>query len=272
MEKRILLTISYDGSAYSGWQRQLNAPSIQQEIEEALEKIAKKPITLYGASRTDSGVHAKGQAAHFNMDTAIKGEKFAFILNTLLPQGIRILRSKEISPFHHARYSACGKMYTYRIFNHPQSPGMFHQYYAHVPVKINLDLIKEAIPPLLGSHDFAAFCARGAAPVTTQRHMYAIDVYQNQEQITFTFCGNAFLYNMVRILAGTLIEIGQKRLPKEVLFEALESKNRLILGPTAPSKGLELTRVFYPWDEDLPFVPIKKELLIKVPQGVTLYE
>lgn len=269
--KRVLLTISYDGTGFSGWQRQLNGPSIQQEVEQALATVLREPTTLYGASRTDAGVHALAQAAHFNTSSTIPSEKFSFILNTLLPPNIRITKSQSISLNDHARYSACGKAYTYRIFNHPHGCGVFNQYYAHVPVLMDTALMEEAIPPLLGSHDFAAFSSKGGKARTTTRFIYNIEVFQEQQKISLVFYGNAFLYNMVRIMAGTLIEIGQKRLPKDVLIEALQTKNRLILGDTAPAKGLELTRVYYPWHTDIPFTPIAKHLPIHTSEGTILY-
>lgn len=269
--RRILLSISYDGSHYSGWQRQQNAPSIQEEIEKALHRALGTPTTLYGASRTDKGVHALAQAAHFNSQSTIPGEKFAFILNPLLPRDIRISQSEEVSPGAHARYSACGKTYTYRIYNHPHAPGVFNQYYAHIPVKIDLDKVKQALPDLIGTHDFFAFSATGAVNRTTIRHIYAIAAKQQGHEIVFTLDGNAFLYNMVRIIAGSLVEIGQGRLPRENLLKAIQTKNRLLLGPTAPAKGLELTRVYYPWHQDIPFTPIPKKLVIQSPKGLETY-
>lgn len=269
--KRILLTISYDGTNYAGWQRQANAPSIQQEIETALAKTLGNPTVLYGASRTDAGVHALGQAAHFNTKCSIPSEKFTFILNNLLPRDIRITKSEEILPTAHARYSACGKMYTYRIYNHRHAPGIFHQYYAHVPVAIDIDKLKAALPALQGTHDFLAFCSTGSSIRTSTRTIYYIKASQKGHEVILTFCGNAFLYNMVRIIAGTLIEIGQGHLPKKNITKALETKNRLLLGPTAPAKGLELTAVYYPWHQNLPFTPIAKELAIHTLEGVDIY-
>lgn len=250
--RRILLYLSYDGTAYSGWQRQLKVPSVQQRLEEALSKATGEPLTVYGASRTDAGVHAMGQAAHFDTRCTIPTHKFPFVLNTLLPYDIRVFHAKDLAPACHARFSSHGKTYTYRIHNSRHASAIYRNIRAHVPVPIDVEAMREAGKLVLGTHDFAAFAATGSVAKTTVRTMYSVDISQEDEAITLVIRGNAFLYNMVRILTGTLIEIGQGHMEPRVLTEALATGNRLALGPTAPAHGLELTAVHYPWDEGIP--------------------
>jgi tRNA pseudouridine38-40 synthase len=241
----VLLTVSYDGTGYSGWQRQENAMSVQQRLEEALFKALKVKTAVTGASRTDAGVHALNQAAHFDTDSSIPDEKFPFVLNNLLPYDIRVTIARPVPVDFHARFSCRGKTYTYRMYNAPHASALYRNLTAHVPVHLNELAMDTAVKQVLGIHDFKAFSAAGGSAKTTVRTITNAAVSREGEMVTLTVSGNAFLYNMVRILAGTLIEIGQGSLDPHVLTEALESGNRLLLGPTAPPNGLELTRVEY---------------------------
>ena len=244
-QKRVLLTVSYDGTAYSGWQLQENGPSIQQEMEKAMEQALGRFVRVTGASRTDAGVHALGQRAHADVYTSIPTEKFPFVLNRYLPEDIRVTAARDVPGDFHARFKATGKMYTYRIHNSAHASALYRRITAHVPVRLNEDAMRRCGEQVLGTHDFSAFAASGGQAKTTVRTMDFFDVTRSGEEITLRIHGNGFLYNMVRIIAGTLIDVGHGRLPEDCIARALDSKNRLDLGVTAPACGLDLTRVDY---------------------------
>lgn len=244
--KRILLTVEYDGTAYSGWQRQYNGLAVQQVVEEALAKATGKKVVITGASRTDAGVHALGQACHFDTDSSIPPEKYPFVLNTMLPRDVRIQTGREVPADFHARFMTCGKRYTYRIINSRHGSAMRRNTHAHVPVPLDETPMQEAAKFLLGTHDFAAFQASGGTAKTTIRTIDMAELVRQGDEIILTIEGNAFLYNMVRIIAGTLIEIGQHRREVNAFQMAYDTLNRLALGVTAPAHGLELTKVYYP--------------------------
>lgn len=244
--KRILLTVEYDGTAYAGWQRQINGLAVQQVLEEALEKATGRPVTVTGASRTDAGVHAHGQAAHFDTESSIPPEKYPFVLNTMLPRDVRVLSGREVPPDFHARFMTCGKQYTYRIINSRHGSAIRRNTHTHVPVPLDMAAMEHAAQTLLGKHDFAAFQASGGTAKTTVRTIRRVSLTRQSDEITLTIEGDAFLYNMVRIIAGTLIEIGQHRRGEDAFTRAVASGSRLDLGLTAPPHGLELTRVDYP--------------------------
>ena len=244
--RRILLTISYDGTAYVGWQRQLNGISVQQELEEALQKVVGEATPVTGASRTDAGVHALGQCAHFDTRSTIPADRFPYALNTHLPQDIKVIHGRDVDACFHARFDAVGKTYTYRIHNAPHPSAICRHTMAHVSAKLDLDAMREAMKDLPGTHDFSAFQSTGGSVKTTVRTLTHLELTKKNERITLLVQGNAFLYNMVRIIAGTLIEIGKGKLDRNCFQKAFETGDRRSLGPTAPAHGLELTRVFYP--------------------------
>ena len=243
--RRILLTVSYDGTNYAGWQLQENAVAVQQRVEEALEKLIHTPIRVTGASRTDAGVHALGQRFHFDTFSRIPADKYAFAMNTCLPPDIRILAGREVPGDFHARFDAQGKRYTYRIHNAPHASALYRNITAHVPYKLDLEKMQNALPDLLGTHDFAAFQASGGTAKTTVRTLTDVRLQRDGDLLTLTVCGNAFLYNMVRIITGTMLDIGMGRIPADAFRQALETGDRLALGITAPACGLELTHVYY---------------------------
>lgn len=243
--KRILLFIEYDGTAYAGWQMQLNGISVQQRMEEALTAACGHPVRATGASRTDAGVHAKRQGAHFDTGCTIPPDRFPFVLNNLLPPDIRVHEAREVPPDFHARFMAAGKRYTYRILNSRHGSALKRLTYMHVPVPLDVPLMMKAVTDLRGTHDFAAFQAAGGTAHTTVRTIRSAELTAHEEEIVFTIEGNAFLYNMVRIIAGTLIEIGHNKRGPDAFIRAFESKDRLDLGFTAPACGLELTEVMY---------------------------
>ena len=244
--KRFLLTVSYDGTNYVGWQRQKNGLSVQQVLEEALEKLLGGPVRVTGASRTDAGVHALGQRAHLDSATGIPAEKLPFALNTMLPGDVRVLQGLRVPDSLHARFSVSGKTYRYQIHNSPHASALYRNLSAHVPVRLDERRMDEACRVLLGTHDFAAFAAAGGSAKTTVRTITEIRVERTEEEVFLTVSGNAFLYNMVRIIAGTLIDIGHGKLPPEALQKALDTGDRLQLGVTAPPQGLTLMEVRYP--------------------------
>jgi tRNA pseudouridine38-40 synthase len=243
--RRVLITVSYDGTAYVGWQRQLNGISIQQRVEEALFALVGETTPVTGASRTDAGVHALGQCAHFDTRSSIPADRFPFALNTHLPPDIKVTEGREVDAFFHARFDAVGKTYTYRIHNSPHPSALYRNYMAHVPVKLKLKAMNLALKDLFGTHDFAAFQAVGGTAKTTVRTLTHIELSAEDERLTLIVQGNSFLYNMVRIIAGTLIEIGKGKLETDCFRKAIDTGDRLCLGPTAPACGLELTQVFY---------------------------
>lgn len=244
--KRILCTVAYDGTAYAGWQRQLNGLAVQQVLEEALSQATGAPVTITGASRTDAGVHARGQAFHFDTESSIPPEKFPFVLNTRLPRDIRVHTGREVPPDFHARFMTAGKRYTYRICNSRHGTALYRNLTAHVPLPLDEARMNAAAAALLGQHDFAAFQAAGGTARTTVRTLRLAQVIRQEDDLTLLVEGDAFLYNMVRIIAGTLIEIGLERRAPDAFDQAFATGSRLALGVTAPACGLELTRVYYP--------------------------
>ncbi len=246
--RRILLTVSYDGTAYGGWQRQLNAMTVQQRLEEALQTLTGTRTPITGASRTDAGVHALGQCAHFDTKSRIPPDRYPYALNACLPPDIRVLAGREVPAAFHARFDAKGKQYVYRIHNAPHASALHWREAVHVPVPLNEGAMRIALPALLGTHDFAAFQASGGTAKTTVRTLDTVTLFREGSELTLTLRGNAFLYNMVRIIAGTVIAVGKGKLPADCFAKALATGDRLLLGPTAPPQGLELVQVFY----DLP--------------------
>ena len=249
-QKRILLTVSYDGTAYVGWQYQDNGPSIQNELEKALQKAVGTFTRVTGASRTDAGVHALGQRVHFDVCSSIPPEKYPFVLNRYLPEDIRVTAARQVADDFHARFMAAGKLYTYRIHNAPHASAILRNCTAHVPVRLDEKAMEDSGAALLGTHDFAAFAAAGGQAKTTVRTIDFFSVHRDGEEITLRVHGNGFLYNMVRIIAGTLIDVGHGKLDGGCIARAIESGNRLDLGVTAPACGLELTRVEYDFERE----------------------
>lgn len=249
-QRRFKLIVEYDGTAYCGWQRQLNGPSVQQELEEALSRLTHERVSVVGSSRTDAGVHAEGLCAHFDSATRIPAEKIAFALNTMLPADIRIRESGAAPEGFHARFAACGKVYTYTFFNARHANAMGRLYSAHVPVLMDAQRMHEEAQALLGTHDFAAFAASGSVVKSTVRTIYRAKVERSGDYVTLTVLGNGFLYNMVRIIAGTLMEVGTGKRESGAIARAIETGDRLTLGQTAPAQGLTLKRVLYLGDEE----------------------
>ena len=244
--KRILLSVEYDGSAYAGWQRQINGLAVQQVLEEALAAACAHPVTVTGSSRTDAGVHARMQMVHFDTSCSIPPDKYPFVLNNLLPPDIRVQAAREVPPDFHARFLTSGKTYTYRILNNRHGSALLRNTHWHVPVPLDLPPMRKALEFLPGTHDFAAFQASGGTAKTTVRTLRSAGLEVRGQEWILTVSGDAFLYNMVRIIAGTVVEIGLGKIGSDAFTRAFETLDRLVLGMTAPAHGLELTRVRYP--------------------------
>lgn len=243
--RRIHLIIEYDGTDYAGWQRQSNAMTVQEWIEKAVKKLTGEAVCVSGASRTDAGVHALGQSAHFDTESRIPADKFSFALNTILPPDIRVVHSEEVDMEFHSRFSGKGKRYRYLFYASAHSGALNRRTHAHVIYPLDVEKMRAEAQDLVGTHDFAAFAASGSVVKDTVRTIYRADVEQDGKEICLIVEGNGFLYNMVRIIAGTLIGVGSGKLEPGAFRRAIESQSRLDLGITAPAHGLTLMEVFY---------------------------
>ena len=242
----VKLTISYDGTAYCGWQVQPNGLSVQQVIEDALFSVTGEKIKITGSGRTDAGVHAKGQVAHFDREQEnIPAEKFSKALNAHLPPDIKILKSERVANGFNACRNAKKKTYEYKFYLAETELPLKERYSVWLDRAPDLSLMKECAQIFVGEHDFKCFCASGSSVKTTVRTIYNIDIAEKDGELTFSVCGNGFLYNMVRIIVGTLVGIGEGRIPLENVKKALESGDRTLLGKTLPPKGLTLKKVYY---------------------------
>lgn len=240
--KRIKLVVAYDGTAYHGWQVQPGADTIEGELNKALSALLQEDVQVIGASRTDSGVHALCNVAVFDTDTRIPAQKLAYALNQRLPEDIRIQESREVAADFHPRHCESQKTYEYRILNRefPLPTKRLYAYFTYVPLDVGR--MQEAAAYLIGEHDFKSFCATAAVVETTVRKINSMTVEKEGEEIVLRVCGNGFLYNMVRIIAGTLIEVGRGSMEPEKIREILEAKDRAAAGPTAPACGLTLVK------------------------------
>lgn len=243
--KRIKLIIAYDGTNYCGWQVQPNAITVEGIINKHLSELLNEDISVIGASRTDSGVHSLGNVAVFDTDTRIPGEKIALALNQRLPEDIRVQNSEEVAPDFHPRYAESEKTYEYKILNRriPDPTKRLYTNFVYVP--LDVDAMKDATKYIVGEHDFASFCSAGSQVQSTVRTVYQLDVEKVDDVITIRIRGNGFLYNMVRIIAGTLIQVGMGVYPPEYVKEIIEAKDRSMAGPTAPAHGLTLVKIDY---------------------------
>ena len=243
--RRIHLIVEYDGTNYAGWQRQSNAMTVQEKLEIAIRKLTGETVNVSGASRTDAGVHALGQSAHFDTESRIPADKFSFALNTMLPPDIRVTRSEEADSEFHSRFSGKGKRYRYLIHAAPHASALGRLTRAHVIYPLDVEKMRAEASDLVGTHDFAAFAASGSVVKDTVRTIWRAEIAQNGPEIELTVEGSGFLYNMVRIIAGTLIGVGSGKLEPGAFKRAIASGSRLDLGITAPAQGLTLMEVFY---------------------------
>ncbi len=249
--KRILLVTAYDGTNYHGSQIQNNGETIEGVLTKELSSLLKEQITLIGASRTDAGVHARGNVYVFDTKSRIPPEKFCYALNAKLPEDIRVQESYEVPPDFHPRHQDTIKTYEYRILNR-KLPLPEYRLYAHFTYEeLDVGKMQEACGYFLGEHDFASFCAAGSQVESTVRTIYDLKVEKAGELITISVTGNGFLYNMVRIIAGTLLKAGSGHILPEDIADIIEAKDRQKAGPTAPAKGLTLVKICYPQYENI---------------------
>lgn len=244
--KRIRLIVAYDGTNYCGWQIQPNGVTIESVINDCLTDLCKEKIQISGASRTDSGVHACGNIAVFDTHAKIPGNKYAYALNQRLPEDIRIQYSDEVDLDFHPRYCHTRKTYEYRIY-HGTFPNPLHRLYAHFTYfPIDLNKMIEGAKYFEGEHDFKSFCSSNSQVKTTVRTIYSLKVIEeSKNEIVIRVTGNGFLYNMVRIIAGTLLDVGYGRKKPEDIPAIISARNRSLAGPTAPANGLTLVSYEY---------------------------
>ena len=240
--KRYMLTVAYDGTGYAGFQVQKESRTIEGELNRCLSELLGKEIRVTGASRTDAGVHALCNAAVFDAETAIPAPKIAYALNQRLPEDIRIQKSEEVPPDFHPRHCDSRKTYEYRITGGAFPIPTKRLYSCFTYHNLDVDRMRRAAEFLVGEHDFKSFCAAAAVVESTVRTIYSVTVDEQDEDIVIRVCGNGFLYNMVRIIAGTLMEVGKGRWEPERVARILQEKDRTAAGPTAPACGLMLVK------------------------------
>lgn len=244
--RNFMLTLSYDGSRYHGWQRQGNTENtIQQRLESALSRLLSQPVEISGSGRTDAGAHAKMQVASFKADTALTADEILAGLRALMPEDIAAHSLTDAPPRFHARLSCTGKTYVYRVQNSPV-PNVFERKYMYrIDEELDLEKMRSAAKLLFGEHDFSAFCSNKRMKKSAVRRVDEIRIDSLGSELRFTVSGNGFLYNMVRIIVGSLLEVGAQRMTQEALAAALKSKKRENAGPAAPACGLCLYEVRY---------------------------
>lgn len=243
--KRVKIIVAYDGTRYCGWQVQPNGITIEEVLNKKLSELLGEDITVVGASRTDSGVHSLGNVAVFNTKTRMPADKISFALNQRLPEDIVIQGSCEVAPDWHPRYQNSQKTYEYRILNRTfrMPTRRLDTYFYHYP--LDVEKMQQAADYLVGEHDFKSFCSIHSQAETTVRTIYGCQVQRQEDVITIRVTGSGFLYNMVRIIAGTLIQVGGGEVKPEQIPEILSAKDRSAAGPTAPAHGLTMVGIEY---------------------------
>ncbi len=243
MNVKILL--EYDGTAYCGWQRQKNALSIQEVLETAISSITGEKIHVIGSGRTDRGVHALGQVANFKTNTRIPIEKLPYAINSKLPEDIVVKHAEKVAENFHARFSAKSKIYTYTIYNSKFPSPLLRRYSYFCPRPLDIEAMKRAAEKLVGIHDFKAFMASGSEVKSTVRHIQRLEVERNGDIVRLEVQADGFLYNMVRIIAGTLLDVGIGKIDADDMTSILKSKDRSCAGKTLAPQGLCLVKVIY---------------------------
>ncbi len=253
-ERNIRLTVEYDGTAYSGWQKQPQAPTVQGALEDRLKLISGHPVDLLVAGRTDAGVHALGQTANFHTRSPLSVGRIYQVLNQLLPHDIRIVKAEEVPATFHATYHASAKLYRYVIRNAKDYTVFDRHTYHHLRLPLDLPAMREAARHLVGTHDFTAFRGTLGKRANPKRTLLKIEIKKKGPDVILDFTGESFLHQMVRILSGTLVYAGTGKIAPGDIPAILKSKDRKKAGPTLPPNGLFLVKVFYP----KVFPPVKK--------------
>lgn len=243
--RNIKLIIEYDGKKFGGWQKQPQKLNIQGEIEKAIEEITGEKVDLFASGRTDAGVHSLGQTANFKTESKIDIEKMAFAINSKLKQSIRIIKAEEVDATFHSRYSCKGKKYRYIINNSKYGSAIYRNLEYHMPIKLDVENMKKAIKYFEGEHDFKGFKASGTSSKSSVRTIYSAKIELKEERIIIELEGNGFLYNMVRIIAGTIVDVGLGKIKPDEIPEIISSKDRTKAGKTLPPQGLYLVNVYY---------------------------
>lgn len=245
---RIKMIIEYDGSNYHGFQRQDNASSIQGEIEKQLHQLSGEVVTICAAGRTDAGVHARGQVIAFNTTASIPPERWVLALNSFLPEDIRVLSSCAAEPNFHPQFHSISKRYAYYLYRQKSGAAFYRRYALCNSDQLDITAMHQACQFITGRHNFQAFCASGGSSKTFERTVINCAIKEYGSIVRLDVEANGFLYNMVRIIMGTLLDVGRKRISADEIPDILSSRDRTWAGPTAPPQGLYLMRVDYPFD------------------------
>ncbi len=243
--RNIKLIIEYDGKDFNGWQKQISKLNIQGEIERAIETITGEKVELIASGRTDAGVHSIGQTANFKIQNEMSIDKIPIAINSQLKKSIRIKSAEEVEESFHSRYNCKKKTYRYIINNSEQGSAIYRNLEYHMPLKLDLAEMEKAIKYFEGEHDFKAFKSSGGSGKTTIRTIYKAEIKKENERIIIELTGNGFLYNMVRIITGTLVDVGLGKIKAEEIPEIIKSKERQKAGRTLPAYGLYLVKVEY---------------------------
>ena len=243
--RNIKLEIEYDGKDFNGWQKQPTKLNIQGEIERAIEIVTGEKVELIASGRTDAGVHSLGQIANFKTDSKLPIEKFPVALNSKLKKSIRIQKAEEMDERFHSRYNCKQKTYRYIINNSKEGSAIYRNLEYHIPVKLNIKDMKKAIKYFEGEHDFKGFKASGTSSKSSVRKIYKAEIKEDEQRIIIELTGNGFLYNMVRIIAGTIVDVGLGKIKPDEIPEIIKSKDRTRAGKTLPPYGLYLVKVNY---------------------------
>lgn len=243
--KKVKLIVAYDGTEYCGWQLQPNGVSVESVLNAAISDLTGEDIKVVGASRTDAGVHAKGNVAVFETNARMPGEKMSYALNQRLPEDVVIQDSCEVDMDFHPRHCKSSKTYEYKILNRTFNDPTLRRYCYFYYMKLDIERMRKGAGYLVGEHDFTSFAAPKTQVKDFVRTIYAIDIDTANDVITVRISGNGFLYNMVRIIVGTLLEVGRGQMEPEDVKRILEAKDRKKAGPTAPPEGLTLIRIDY---------------------------
>ncbi|NLC17399.1 MAG: tRNA pseudouridine(38-40) synthase TruA [Clostridiales bacterium] len=248
---RILLTIEYRGTNYHGWQRQKNLPTIAQTLEQAIFKVTDKQVSIHGAGRTDAGAHAYNMKAHFDIDYPLPPEKFAYVLNNVLPPDIKIRKSELVDDNFHSRFWAKSKTYIYKIYLSDSPSGVYYDTHYRVRPPLDIDAMKQAAKFLIGEHDFSAFMSQGSAPSSTIRTITDLAISLREiddgygQELVIKITGRSFLYNMARVIVAQLVKVGKKIIQPQDIKTILLTKQRKYAKEIAPAHGLYLLDIEY---------------------------